>query len=502
MSNPYDQLEYPSVALPQTWPDRLATLATLHGLKPNVEDCRVLEVGCGDGVNLVAIGLAMPRAQCVGIELAAAPVARGRELIRRAGVTNVTLRQADLADVGDDLGPFDYVVAHGVYSWVPPHVRDRVLEICGNHVAPHGVAYVSYNALPGGYLRQMVRRMMMWHVRGIDDPRRRVAEARNLLALLVRAHAPNHPITHLLRIELQRISSLPDAQVFHDDLAPFNDAVAFDEFTAHAARHGLQFLAEADLESVCTDGLPEPVQAELARLSRGDVTAREVYLDFFRDTTFRQTLLCRADVPLARPPAPASVRGLYVASDARPVAPQPELHTPKLESFKAPSQANVTTGDALVKGALAALAGAWPRAMRVDDELLGAARSGARLAAESSHVEQLGQALLTLCAGGLVRLHARPRAVVIDPPERPLASPLARAQAADGPAVTTLDGETLRLESALGRRLLQLLDGTRDRAALLSALAAGAGAAGGAPVTSASLDAALRDFGRAGLLVG
>jgi SAM-dependent methyltransferase len=490
MSSPFDQIEYPSIALPQTWPDRLGTLAVLHGLRPAVEDCRLLELGCGDGLNLIAMAVAMPRARCVGIELAAQPVARGRALIDRVGVSSVTLHHMDASDVREDLGTFDYVVAHGFYSWVPPVVRDRLLSICRAHLAPHGVAYVSFNALPGGYLRQMCRRMMMYHIRNVEDPRRRVAEARNLLAFLVRAHAPDHPITHLLRIELERIASLPDGQVFHDDLAPVNDAVACDEFASHAAGHGLQYLCDAELESISLEGLPPWVRGQIHNAAGDDVLARQMYVDFVRDTTYRQTLLCRADAKLTRPPAPANVRGLYVASDAGPVSPHPEVHTPKMESFRAPSGADVSSPDPLAKGAMVALAGAWPRALRFE-ELLEAARSRAQVRTDESHDDHLARILLTLCAGGLVQLHARPRAATADVCERPLASPLARVQAAIGATVTTLDGLTLRLENATVRQLLTRLDGTRDRAELRA----------GWTDSTIALDAALLELGRAGLLL-
>ena len=490
MASPYDQVDYPSVALPQTWPDRLATLATLHGLRPAIHEARVLELGCGDGLNLVALGVAMPGARCVGVDLSQRSIARGTALAERVGVSNVSLRQMDLGDVPLDLGTFDFVVAHGVYSWVPPRLRDRLFAIARAHLAPHGVAYVSFNALPGGYLRQMTRRMMMYHIRHIEDPRRRVAEARNLLAFLVRGHAPDHPITHLLRIELDRIASLPDGQVFHDDLSAINDAVAFDEFAEHAARHGLQYLSDAELDAISLEGLPPWVQGQINGVAGGDVVARQMYVDFVRDTTYRQTLLCRDDVTLTRPPAPASVRGLHVASDAHPVSAQPEVHTSKMESFKCPSGANVSSPDPLAKGAIVALAGAWPRALRFE-ELLDVARSMAHVRADAAHEDHLAQVLLTLCAGGLVQLHARPRAALTEPGERPLASPLARVQAVDGATVTTLDGVTLRLENAAVRQLVPCLDGTRNLAELRARWTGPADA----------FDRALLELGRAGLIL-
>jgi cyclopropane fatty-acyl-phospholipid synthase-like methyltransferase len=145
---PYDTVFYPGYAMEQAHPDRLATLATLFGMRPaDVSRCRVLELGCGDGLHLIAVALGLLEAECVGIDLAAAGLCKGQEVIRELGLTNVTLRHMDLMEVGRDLGQFDYIIAHGIYSWVPPEVRDKLLTICKENLAANGVAYVSYNVV-------------------------------------------------------------------------------------------------------------------------------------------------------------------------------------------------------------------------------------------------------------------------------------------------------------------------------------------------------------------
>lgn len=498
MTNPYDLLEYPSHCQPQTHPDRLATLATLMGMLPAGEECRVLELGCGDGLNLVAIAVAMPESRCLGIDLAERPIARGQDLIRRVGLTNVSLERRDLTELTGELGQFDFIIAHGLYSWVPAGIRDKLLHVFRQNLAPQGIAYVSYNSNPGGHLRQMCRRMMLFHVRHIQDSRKRVAEALNLLRFLVKGHQKDHPIAHLLQGELERLGAVKEAQVFHDDLAAINEPVYFDQFIEHAAAHDLQFLAEAELELIGPEGLPEWVQSELARLSGSDIVAREMYMDFLRDRTFRQTLLCHAGVKLSRPPAPANVRGLFVASSTRPVSPQPELRGNTMETFKGPTHAQVSTSSPLAKAALVVLSELWPAAVTFDN-LLESARSRAQVARADTDADYLAQILLSLCAGGLLQFHARPRPVVLQPADRPLASPLARVQSETGDSLTTLLGETMRVEVALGRRLVQLLDGTRDRAALLTALS-DPPAPASAQLRS-QLESKLTELGIAGVLI-
>jgi tRNA G46 methylase TrmB len=90
--NPYDTIQYPSLAFTHTHPDRLAAMAILHGLSPApVENCRVLEIGCSDGGNLIPMAYAIPAAEFVGFDLAQAPIERGQARIRELGLKNARM---------------------------------------------------------------------------------------------------------------------------------------------------------------------------------------------------------------------------------------------------------------------------------------------------------------------------------------------------------------------------------------------------------------------------
>ena len=296
----YDAVAYPSHPLPQAHPDRLATLAALFGLSPAPpERCRVLELGCGDGANLVPLAYALPDSRFLGIDLAETAVAKGRAVARELGLANAELRHADLMELPSDLGEFDYVIAHGLYSWVPAPVRDRILKICADHLAPQGVAYVSYNTFPGGRVRQMIRDMMRFHVRDFPEPERRIAQSRSLVKFLAEGHTAEGPYRDLLREELRRVGFEKDeAVLYHDDLSEVNDPVYFHEFAAHAAAHGLQYLGEADFFEMQDRLYPPHIAKELRELGERDVLLKEQYLDFLKLRRFRQTLLCRRGVPM------------------------------------------------------------------------------------------------------------------------------------------------------------------------------------------------------------
>src|SRR5262249_30408638 len=160
----YDEVPYSSKPFPQTHPDNLATVATLFGMTPPpVERCRVLELGCAAGGNLLPLAAALPGSRFVGIDLSRRQIDDGRPGREALGLRNFRLRHRSILDVGADFGQFDYILCHGVYSWVPAPVQDKILEVCAGHLAPNGVAYVSYNTYPGWHIPGAVRAMMRYH---------------------------------------------------------------------------------------------------------------------------------------------------------------------------------------------------------------------------------------------------------------------------------------------------------------------------------------------------
>src|SRR5579862_1943150 len=162
-------------------------------MNPQAADrCRVLEVGCGDGANLLGMAVALPHSEFCGIDLAEEPLKRERTLATEAGIRNVSLRAMDFRDADSSLGKFDYVISHGVYSWVPPEVRARLLEVCNDRLQPNGIAMVSYAVYPGAYVTQMVREPMLFHTARPLDPVERVGQARDLMNLLADYTSAEH----------------------------------------------------------------------------------------------------------------------------------------------------------------------------------------------------------------------------------------------------------------------------------------------------------------------
>ena len=204
---PYDEIAYPTFPISYTHPDRLATVATHFGMRPAaVERCRVLELGCSTGANLLSMAVMLPESEFVGVDLAGRPIAQGKARVEALGLKNLAFRQIDLLEMAPDYGKFDYIIAHGLYAWLPPEVRDQILAICKGSLQPQGIAYVSYNTFPGCYSRVMIREMILFHNRDFHDPQQQMQQAVTLLKLLANSRTGPDNYTKALQEEFERTS--------------------------------------------------------------------------------------------------------------------------------------------------------------------------------------------------------------------------------------------------------------------------------------------------------
>jgi methyltransferase-like protein/SAM-dependent methyltransferase len=486
----YDEIPYDSKPQSPTHPDCLATLATLLGMQPAPsERCRVLELGCADGGNLLALAQALPGSRFVGIDLSPRQVETGREVIRTAGLDNVELRATSILDVGEDFGTFDYVLCHGVYSWVPPAVQDKVLEICSRRLAPQGVAFISYNTYPGWHGRGMVREMLNYHVRRFEEPQVRVAQARAFLDFLVNSvRAKDGTHARLLKEEADFLRNTPDYYLFHEHLEDVNYPLYFHQFVERARAKGLQYLGESRWHSNL-DVLPPEVRDTLEAISP-DLIHLEQYLDFLNNRTFRRTLLCHTGLALDRTPSPDVLRGMHVSALARPTEGAKEAAPNERVRFTLEDGDTVSTEAPLVKAALFALDEVWPRALSFEG-LWAAVRPRLRppLPDESGRAI-LAEAMLRSFVTRAVDLHVCPPRFADRAGNRPFGSPLARFHALRGKRVPNLRHRSVMLED-FDRVVLAHLDGKRDRAALVGVLREAADNAPGDEALAAALEASL-----------
>lgn len=462
MQTAYDQVPYRGSPFPQTHPDRLATLAILYGVEPaDVRRCRVLELGCADGGNLVPMASEFPESEFLGIDLAPGGIELGRVTADGLGLRNLRLKQMDILDATSELGSFDYIIAHGLYSWVPEPVREKLLAIAAAHLAPHGIAYISYNVLPGCHVREVYRDLLLFHTRGLAEPAARIESARQFLGAAVETQQPPWKTT------AQSLLDKPPVVLFHDEMGAIYHPVLFHDFVSRAAAHGLQFLSEANFVDMRPRDVPEPAVALSDQWAAGDRIARQQYWDFFRNRAFRQTLLCRAEIDVPEEPLAERVPKLYAASQARPTSAEPDLGLGIPEEFRGERGASLTTVHPVVKAAMIVLGNAWPEALSFDD-LSGAAGA---LAGEAADREGVAAMLLALYGSGLVELQSTRRRSISRVSRFPTTTALARWQASRGEQITTPRHGVVEAAGDVERRLFALLDGTRDLSMLARELA-------------------------------
>ena len=379
-------------------------------------------------------------------------------------LSNVELRQFDIAAVDASWGMFDYVICHGIYSWVPAPVRESILAICRDNLAPNGVAYISYNTLPGWRMRGMIRDMMVYHSTPFSGATAKVQQARGLLDFLAQSTPTTSSYGMTLRQELDAIRNEPDAYLFHDHLEEINEAFYFHQFAEAAKRYGLEYLAEADIGDMLVSNLPPKVAETLRRVAT-DIVRMEQYIDFVRNRVFRQTLLVHQGATLRRNLDGNVLKGLQIASAARAQSPQPVLAQGASEAFKTPSGVTHNIVDALTKAALVLLQKQWPGCLPFE-ELAAMSRATLRQSGGAAIADDddrsFGDRMLQGYAVRAVELRVHPPRLALAVSARPVASPLARLEAEQGNlAVTNLRHEPVKLNE-LPRRMLPLLDGTRD----------------------------------------
>ena len=296
----YSELGYKSMPFPYTTPATLEAYAALVGISaPNPKTARVLELGATYGGNIISQALFNPDATFVGIELSQEQVEKGNEVIANAGLTNVSLVQSDIASIGSEIGTFDYIIAHGVYSWVDDGVKDALLRLIDEHLAEDGIAYISYNTYPGWHTMDEVRQLMMFSNRDKAqfNHKEKVLHGKTIGSIVGsqilkydNLKERNSKFLGALRSVMQK----DEYYVGHDHLEPNNDPVYFYQFNDHLGAHNLTYLCDADLTLSMVRSFDADIADTLDKLALNDHVAQEQYLDFILDTTFRKSIICKA----------------------------------------------------------------------------------------------------------------------------------------------------------------------------------------------------------------
>jgi SAM-dependent methyltransferase len=458
----YNTLPYGSRVFPHSGPDRLATVATLFGLDPaRPDDCRALELGCGDGSNLIAMAYALPKSSFVGIDLSTVHIDQARGTAASLNLQNIEFIQADAASLSsNEIGHFDFISAHGLISWIPEVVREAVLSICADCLKENGVGYLSYNTYPGSYLRRIAWDMMRFHASKAEDPLDMVSRGREIVNFVAGVSGPD-PYGTALREEARRLAERDDANVFHDDFSTENRPFYFHEFDSLLRKHRLQYLGEASLDAHFTQDI-EPRAIELIEEFSGENrTTREQYLDFLVGRRFRASLFCRNDSKVSNRPIAGTLSRLYFTTHLV-CAPGSDLTDANPVEFSNPEGSTITVANPATKQALCQMGDSYPKAL-----------PWVRICGDYTDADlaSLSLDLISIYEMNLVTFCSFQPACADNISERPRASGLARLQISTNcRGATTLIGPNVEITQPVVRRLLVLLDGRRTQADIVEEL--------------------------------
>jgi methyltransferase-like protein/predicted O-methyltransferase YrrM len=476
----YDRTPYTSVSFPPSAPGQLAAVAHLFGLEtPDVSTARVLEIGCATGGNVIPFAAAHPQARVVGLDLSEVQVDLGRARVQALGLDNLEFVAGDIARMDlTALGQFDFIIAHGVYSWVPPDVQEGLLAAFRRLLAPEGVAYMSYNVYPGWKSKEVLRDAMQLASGGSATPEDKVRSARGMVDFLEEVVPADGVLARVMAEFRAHSEGFDDSYLLHEELETFNSPCYFYEMLARARAHGLAFLAEARPEAMFPGNFGPKVEEHLVEKCGGVQVLVEQYIDFVVNRMFRESLLVHAErEPQIRYiPDRSRMRQLHIAAWVPPADDPTRLDNSRQE-YREADGATLFTNDPGVKAALDALSARWPWTLS-RQELVDAVHKrlvDAGLTPSDSLPDLVDNLMGVLILQGQARYRLDP--VSSEPVSAPLrldetARRMVELTGGEAQASTFNLWNETHILSPVDRYLLPLLDGTRDRDALVEALLA------------------------------
>jgi len=471
-STSYDQVPYTINAYAMTHPCHLAMVARLFGVEAtDPSRARVLEIGCGHGGNILPMAEQLPESNFVAIDLSETQINNARTMAEAAKLDNIELIQKDLTTIDKDFGEFDYIIVHGVYSWVPDEVKTHLLRICGENLTPNGVAFVSYNTYPGWRVKESIRDMLLIHTERFEDPNDIIKNAKGLLKFLEEAaKKQNTPYSKLIQNELEFLQNADPHYLFHDTLELNNNPVYFRDFHKRAVEKGLTYLGDSTVRTMLANDIDPEIRATLEKAT-GDIVTREQYLDFLRNRTFRQSLLCKQGVSINRTIQPESMKAFRYRSLFASQG-DTDLRDGMNTEYASASGLKINVKQALEKAVLHELQKATPKFLSYE-ELVNRAKHSLDGVIDDDRFNALEKALyaslFNLCNTGGVTALAHCPDIVDHISEKPLVSKLGRIQAELGLSITNRYHGNCKLE-AFQNQIVTFLNGENSPEEVINTL--------------------------------
>lgn len=300
-ANSYDEVPYLSYHYYRTSIDNLYTISSLFGIKaPDCKKCKVLELGCSSGSNIIPVAFKYPDSSFIGVDYSIVQIEKGRKQVVKLGLKNIDLQHLSIMDIDEDFGIFDYIIVHGVISWVSKEIQEKIFDICNKNLVENGIVYISYNTFPGWNMLKTIRDMMLYHTSFFEDKKEKAHQARLLLEFVKEgSENKNTPYSLFLESEFNYLSEQSDYYLIHDYLEGENNPFYFHEFISKAEKYNLKYIGDVLLSSMYTGNLPKNVSKKLQSIS-DDIAHTEQYMDFISNRRFRSSVLCHDSIELNR----------------------------------------------------------------------------------------------------------------------------------------------------------------------------------------------------------
>jgi methyltransferase-like protein/2-polyprenyl-3-methyl-5-hydroxy-6-metoxy-1,4-benzoquinol methylase len=457
----------------ETHPAHIAAICALFGIKTAaVDNCKVLELGCGTGSNLIPMASEYPSSSFLGIDLSTVQIQEGKKIVAELALKNIQLSAQSIKDFRKSKDKYDYIICHGVFSWVDHNVQTQIMKIFSDHLTDNGIAYLSYNTLPGWRMQGAIREMMQYHTAFIEDPAEKVTQAKALLHFLSKSQL-NKSTPYSIFIEqcLDELKKAPDYYVFHEYLEEQNEAFYFHQIIDRAEKHSLTYVADVHFGLMGSADLTEETKQTLEEL-KTDRVRYEQYLDFLRNRKLRESLFCTQKNTPYFPANSQPIEQLYCAAALESKSAILNLSNSQLEVFTHRNGGEIKSDTPIVKAALVALSQAWPESVAFSN-LARAACIAIGIEFDSDQGAQakseLMSSFLSYAEANLINFTATPTLCIRAISDYPETSALARYQALRQEYITSLRHTAVKLEST-SRQILALLDGKHSQADLREAL--------------------------------
>ena len=297
--NTYNELLYKSNPFTYTVPALLEAQGKLFGLTPkDSRKARILELGSSFGGNIITQALYNPEAEFVGVDLTAEQVKKGNEVIEKIGLKNIKLIEKNILDINEDFGKFDYIIVHGVFSWVPDIVKEKIIKICNENLTEEGIAYISYNTYPGWKEADKIREMMIYTNKyfpkiSLGNKNQRGKVFVSIVAEQMKSYSDIAEKKGDFIRRIEEVVNMADYYVAHEYLDQFNHPLYLNEFVDLLKKENLQYISDVALSLSIISVYNQNTIEKLQQVSQGDPVIKEQCLDYILDTNFRRSIICK-----------------------------------------------------------------------------------------------------------------------------------------------------------------------------------------------------------------